>query len=242
MGHSGQSSSRRSYPALVTTLILIVAFSIAASAYLTFMTWSRPAGAAGLMPASAYQVALPLEQVGFALMGALVLRMDEGRGMAPSLLAIPNRGRLLAAQVVTSAILSAGTAMLSVGGAYASRTVVLALVENDVAGAPAGGLVRIEALLLWWVLLSVLVTCLSVCARSSMPILVISLAMLLMLSSVLRGITPVATWIPDQLAPCLYQLPSPAGGVGMPAALAGLGAWVGAALAGARLSIALWNP
>lgn len=57
----------------------------------------RTDGAAGLVPSSAYQFALPLEQVGFALMGALVVYMDETGGMATSLLAVPRRGRLLAA-------------------------------------------------------------------------------------------------------------------------------------------------
>jgi hypothetical protein len=232
-----------SCPLMVGTVLAVVAFSAIASVYLTYMAWSRPDEAAGLMPSSAYQLALPLEQVGFALMGALVLYMDEAKGMPQALLAVPRRGRLLAAKLGTSAIWAAFTAVLSVGVAYASRTAALALIGGTVdVGAPAGGLVRIEALVLWWTLLSVLVTSLSVLARRSMPVLVLSLAMMLVLSSLLRGIAPAAAWLPDQLALCLYQLPSASGDVGTAAALIGLGVWLAVFLMGARLSIARWNP
>lgn len=231
----------RSCPLMVGTAMAIVAFSAVASTYLTYMAWSRPDAAAGLVPSSAYQLALPLEQVGFALLGALVLYMDEAKGMPQTLLAVPRRGRLLAAKLMTSATWTTLTAALSVSAAYASRAAVLILLGGD-ANAPAEPLVRIEALMLWWVILATLVTALSVLVRQSMPILVLSLALMLMLSSVLRGIMPAAAWLPDQLALCLYQPAPPAGGPDARAALAGLGAWAVASSMGARLSIARWSP
>lgn len=230
-----------SYPSLIVTALAIVAFSAVASAYLTYMAGARPDAAAGLTPSTAYQFALPIEQAGFALLGALVLYMDEERGMAPSLLAVPRRGRLLAAKLATSALWAAGTGALSVGVAYASRTTVLMLASGDV-GASAEPLVRVEALVLWWTVLSVLVTGLATLVRRSMPILVLSLTMMLMLSSVLRGITSAAAWLPDQLALCLYQLTPPTGGMDARAAVAGLCAWAIASSMGAWLSIARWNP
>lgn len=229
----------RSFPAMAFTAVAIVAFSAAASAYLTYMVWSRPEGAAGLAPSSAYQIALPMEQVGFALMGALVVYMDESSGLRSTFLAVPRRGEVLAAKVAASAVWSALTAGLAIGAAYAARTAALAFVGADPA-APAVGYVRMGGLVLWWVVLSVLVTCLSVLARRSMPVLVPSLAMMLMLSSVLRGIWPAAAWLPDQLALCLYQPPA-SGDAWLPPALAGLGAWMSASLADARLSIARWR-
>lgn len=230
-----------SCPLMVGTSLAIVAFSAISSAYLTYMAWSWPDEAAGLTPPSAYQFALPIEQVGFALLGTLVLYMDEEKGLAPSLLAVPRRGMLLASKVATSAVWAVGTAVLSVGVAYATRTMVLALVMDTV-GAPAESLVRIEALVLWWTVLSVLVTSLAVLVRRSMPILVLSLAMMLMLSSVLRGITPAAAWLPDQLALCLYQLMLPAGSMSAHTAIAGLAVWVAGSSVGAWLSIARWRP
>ncbi len=230
-----------SCPLMVGTSLAIVAFSTISSAYLTYMTWSRPDAAAGLTPSSAYQFALPIEQAGFALVGALVLYMDEAKGLAPSLLAVPRRGILLASKVATSAIWAAGTALPSIGAAFATRTVVLALVMGNVA-APTEPLVRVRALVLWWTVLAVLVTSLATLVRRSMPILVLSLAMMLMLSSVLRGITPAAAWLPDQLALCLYQLAPPAVGMDARGAIAGLAVWVVGSSVGAWRSIARWNP
>lgn len=230
----------RSYPPMTVAALAIVAFSVISSAYLTYMAWSKPDEAAGLVPSAAYQLALPVQQVGFALMGALVLYMDEAQGMAPALLAVPDRGRLLAAKVATSAGLSAAVASLTAAAAYGTHAMVLALV-GDGADAGAGGIVRVGVLVAWWTALSVLVTSLSLLTRRSMPVLVLALAMMLALSSVLRGITPAATWLPDQLALCLYQVPPPSGGIGMPSALAGLACWLATAYAGAWASLARWG-
>ncbi|MDY2788582.1 MAG: hypothetical protein SOU05_04160 [Atopobium sp.] len=224
------------YPPITVTALAIVLFSAVASAYLTYMAWARPDAAAGLTPFSAYQFALPAEQVGFALLGALVLYMDE-TVMVRTLLAVPNRGRLLATKVAVSAALSAGISALSVSAAYGASIAVLAVLGCG-ASADVGGFVRVGSLVAWWAALSVLVTLLSVLVRKSMPVLVVSLAMMLALSPVLRSLTAAAAWLPDQLALCLYQVSPSEGSIGMPTAAVGLALWLVAAYAGARASLA----
>lgn len=229
----------RSYPAMWVTLGLAVFVPVLAGAYLTHMALVHPESARGLTPTSAYMYTFSVSQLGFVLVGCLMLHMEEGTGMAPSLLAVPRRGRLLAAKIAATVAVTLPASLASAGGAYAARTVVL--VTHGVSAAPTGAdLPQLALFVAWWVELALLVMCASVCVRRSLPVMAVTIALLLMLSAVLCTITQLANWLPDQLVKKLLQ--SLSGGEGVELApIAAMAAWLVALYVGARVSIARWG-
>lgn len=140
----------RSYPVMWVTLGLTVSISMLAGAYLTHTALVRPESAGGLIPTSAYQYVFSVSQLGFVLVGCLMLHVEEGTGLASSLLAVPRRGRLLAAKIAATVAITLPASLASAGGAYAARTV--ALVVHGVSAAPTDAdLSQLVLLVTWWV-------------------------------------------------------------------------------------------
>ena len=229
----------RSYPVMWVTLGLTVSISMLAGAYLTHTALVHPENAGGLTPTSAYQYVFSVSRLGFVLVGCLLLRVEEGTGLASSLLAVPRRGRLLAAKIAATVVITLPASLASAGGAYAARTV--ALVVHGISAAPTDAdLPQLALLVTWWVELALLVLCASVCVRRSLPVMAVTIAMLLMLSSILCTITKLANWLPDQLVSGLLRSLSRGEGVEL-APIAAMVAWLAVVYAGARVSIARWG-
>ena len=229
----------RSYPAMWVTLGLTVFIPVLAGAYLTHMAIVRPESAGGLIPTSAYQYVFSVSQLGFVLVGCLMLHVEEGTGLASSLLAVPRRGRFLVAKIAATVVLTLFAALVSAGGSYAARTVVLA--AHGVSAAPTDAdLPQLVLFVAWWVELALLVMCASVCVRRSLPVMAVTIALLLMLSSILCTIAQLANWLPDQLVKRLLQSLSGGGNIEL-APIAAMVAWLVVVYAGARVSIARWG-
>ena len=109
--------------------------------------------------------------------------MEEGTGLSSSLLAVPRRGRFLAAKIAATVAITFSASLASAGGAYAARTV--ALVVHGVSAAPTDAdLSQLVLLVTWWVELALLVMCASVCVRRSLPVMAVTIALLVGLVSV----------------------------------------------------------
>ena len=112
---------------------------------------------------------------------------------------------------------------------------------HGVSAAPTDAdLPQLALLVTWWVGLALLVMCASVCVRRSLPVMAVTIAMLLMLSSILCTITKLANWLPDQLVSGLLRSLSRGEGVEL-APIAAMAAWLVVVYAGARVSIARWG-
>jgi hypothetical protein len=143
-------------------------------------------------------------QVGLIVMGVLAVGTEfTGRAMRISLIATPNRMVLLASKAIAYLCAGAITSAAALGmGVLAAR-----LAHTFGAGESAQATPWPLFLGAWMylVLIGLLAFALTFLARSLIPPLVATLSLVLIVSPILKTLTPAAQFLPDQAGSALYH-------------------------------------
>lgn len=151
---------------------------------------------AGAVLGAAGTQVVPLLQVGPILLGVLAVATEyAGRQIATTLLATPNRFRLLAGKTIAYLVTATVTSAAALAAARLARTV------RDAGQVPAW---PIAGAVVHLVLIGLLALGLAVLLRSLIAPLVGLLALVLIVSPLVAGWTGHARWLPDRAGRLLY--------------------------------------
>lgn len=139
-------------------------------------------------------------QVGTVLLGVLAAASEYAGGqIRTTLTATPRRGAVLVAKSAACLVASSLTGAAAVGAALAGAWLVA---EGSLLGGVSPW--RLVGAAVYLALLGLLAHVLAVMARSPLPPLVFVLALVLVVSPLLGGLTEHARWLPDRAGQLLY--------------------------------------
>ncbi|CAM3476522.1 ABC transporter permease [Occultella aeris] len=147
--------------------------------------------------------AVPFVQVGIILLGVLPAGHEyDGRQIATTLVAVPDRARALAGKTMaTVAVVGAGAA-LSIGAAHASAAIAAGVTEVTLTADRAPW--RLAGAIAYLAVIGLLAHAVAVAVRHLVPALVAMLGLMVIISPVAAGLTEHARWLPDRAASQLY--------------------------------------
>ncbi|TDE90033.1 ABC transporter permease [Occultella glacieicola] len=163
------------------------------------------AAAAGT-PASVVEIvlaAVPFVQVPIIVLGVLPAGQEyDGRQIATTLVAMPDRARALAGKTMAAtAVVGLGTA-LSVGAALTTGVIAAGVAEVTLTSATAPW--RLAGAVGYLTIIGLLAHVVAVALRQLVPALVATLALIVVISPLSAGLTEHARWLPDRAASQLY--------------------------------------
>ncbi|WP_154794602.1 ABC transporter permease [Occultella kanbiaonis] len=190
----------RTLPVIAVTLIgtvvtgVVIAAALAASA----AAQGTPSSVVELVLA-----AVPFVQVGIILLGVLPAGHEyDGRQIATTLVAVPDRARALAGKTMAAAAIVGIGAALSIGAALA--TAAIAATATDVTLTAERAPWRLAGAIAYLAVIGLLAHAVAVALRHLVPALVAMIALLVIISPVAAGLTEHARWLPDRAASQLY--------------------------------------
>lgn len=197
------------------TAVATVLVTVAASWMNTFLIDAayragRPEDTAGLESGSAFLVILHYGQIGVVLLAAWVIHQESDAGsLRSTLIAVPQRGYVIAAKGIIIAAAAAITAALSAFGSAGARCLVVdcAAPGNAFAATGSDEMRMLLGFVAYWTLIALFTYALAVLLRSGLAAMGIVLALALAVSVYLQRITPLARFLPDQAGAQLYAPP-----------------------------------
>lgn len=163
-------------------------------------------------PVAASDVTLwtvPFVVAGLVLVGVLPVAHEyAGRQVLTSVVAVPRRGLLVAGKSAAAFVVVALTAVVTLGASMAVAAITLGLLEVPTTsdGAGPGRLLGAAAYL---TVIGMFAHVVALSVRHLVPALVGVLALVLIVSPLLAGVTDLARWLPDRAAAAWFDPSTP---------------------------------
>ncbi|MBZ2195312.1 hypothetical protein [Occultella gossypii] len=190
----------RTLPVVAFTLIGTVVTAVVIAAALA------ASGAAAGAPSSVVELvlaAVPFVQVGIILLGVLPAGHEyDGRQIATTLVALPDRARSLAGKTTAAAAVVGVGAALSIGAAFATAAIATHVTDLTLTADRAPW--RLTGAIAYLAVIGLLAHAVAVAVRHLVPALVAMLSLMVIISPVAAGLTEHARWLPDRAASQLY--------------------------------------